>query len=366
MYAIFWRLELQDLTVPENIYSQSIKEKELEIAREQKLKSRDRTAREKADKKIAGLQKMVKILKEECYETQKTNVSEVKKFLRDRLAKCFEEVKDELGISVFLLQNCIYPRLMISPADALYSIKFLKLLVELKVPKMNVLNIFAQVLKGIVPTIHCCTNNEAENLGLFLMEYFQMIDRWTRKETWDAECANYSGFSQMVGSPDNVISFDYYLKKIMEPIHVRFSSFLKVYLQNPKEQFMKTRCALKILFRIRSVFPKDRQVALGILTELKKITEVEKDVIQKDILTLAQRYKASLDDLIPTLKDKKGPGGDGVDAKNKKRDEKPTEKPPQRVSQGTRDDRPTARRVEEAKGESSASRAQPPRKREEK
>jgi len=41
------------------------------------------------------------------------------------------------------------------------------------------------------------------------------------------------------------------------PIHKRFSRFLIVYFHNPKQQFMKTKCALKILYRIRSVFPRD-------------------------------------------------------------------------------------------------------------
>jgi hypothetical protein len=68
---------------------------------------------------------------------------------------------------------------MFSPSDALYSIKFLKMLVELKVPKISLLNIFTHLLKATT-TIHCCTNNEAENLGIFFMEWFQMIDRWNQ------------------------------------------------------------------------------------------------------------------------------------------------------------------------------------------
>lgn len=223
-------------------------------------------------------------------------------FLKDKLAGFFEQIKDEAEISVFLLQHCIYPRLMMSPSDALYSFKFLVILVELRVPKLNVLNVLAQVLKGIIPTIHCCTNNEAENLGIFLMEYFQLIDRWTRREIWDKECATYSGFSHHVGSSGDIMAFEHFLSKVTEPVHKRFAQFLKLYLQKPKEQFMKTRCALKILFRIRSVFPKDKEVAEGLRAELEKITGAEKEGVPKDILTLAGRYKAQLGEMIPTLK----------------------------------------------------------------
>ena len=112
------------------------------------------------------------MLKEEFENEQMTNANEVTNFLKEKLSGFFDAIKDEKEISIFILQHCIYPRMMMSPSDALYSIKFIKILVELQVPKLNILNIFAQVLKGIIPTIHCCTNNEAENLGIFLMEYF--------------------------------------------------------------------------------------------------------------------------------------------------------------------------------------------------
>ena len=64
---------------------------------------------------------------------------------------------------------------------------------------------------------------------------------------------------------------------------------------------MKTRCALKILFRIRSVFPKEKSIAQSIIDELEKIG----DDIQKDIKTLANRYQKNLEDLMPKMKDSK-------------------------------------------------------------
>lgn len=78
--------------------------------------------------------------------------------------------------------------------------------------------------------------------------------------------------------------------------------FFKNYLQNPKEKIMKTKSALKIMFRIRQVFPKDRINAEGLLKELKMITETEAEHIQKDILTLATRYQANLNEVIQSIK----------------------------------------------------------------
>lgn len=67
---------------------------------------------------------------------------------------------------------------------------------------------------------------------------------------------------------------------------------------------MKIRCALKILFRIRSVFPKDKQIAESILEDVDKIIAIG-DGIQKDVKTLAQRYHQNLTELIPKLADRK-------------------------------------------------------------
>lgn len=68
------------------------------------------------------------------------------KFLKEKLGQFFAQMPPhDYESSIFLIQNCIYPRLMMSPADALYSINFLKLLIQLKVPNINVRNIFAQI-----------------------------------------------------------------------------------------------------------------------------------------------------------------------------------------------------------------------------
>ena len=96
----------------------------------------------------------------------------MKEFFKGNLVNMFNNIEDQFGVSQFFIQNCLYPRMKISPDDAIFSIKFLQRLVEYKVPKINILNIFAQIIRRIIPTIHTCTSNEAENLGLFFLEWF--------------------------------------------------------------------------------------------------------------------------------------------------------------------------------------------------
>jgi hypothetical protein len=48
--------------------------------------------------------------------------------------------------------------------------------------------------------------------------------------------------------------------------------------KNPKKHYTKTKSALKILYRIRSIFPKDRSLADEILKELKQIQDMNREI----------------------------------------------------------------------------------------
>lgn len=88
---------------------------------------------------------------------------------------------------------------MFSAADALYSFHFLKTLHSLRVPKFNFLQILAQILRGVVPSIQICTTAESDNLGIFFLEFFTLINEWADEEGWNTNCNGYSGFNKLVG-----------------------------------------------------------------------------------------------------------------------------------------------------------------------
>ena len=73
----------------------------------------------------------------------------------------------------------------------------------------------------MTPTMHCCSNNEAEYLGIFYLEWFQMIQRWNQsQETYEKECANYAEFATNEDS-DNPYTFKKY-QQIVKVIYKRF------------------------------------------------------------------------------------------------------------------------------------------------
>ena len=49
----------------------------------------------------------------------------MKEFFKGNLVNMFNNIEDQFGVSQFFIQNCLYPRMKISPDDAIFSIKFL-------------------------------------------------------------------------------------------------------------------------------------------------------------------------------------------------------------------------------------------------
>lgn len=130
---------------------------------------------------------------------------------------------------------------------------------------------------------------------MFFMEWFKMIDRWAAPDgiVWRAECETYAGFCRLMNEPE-IVSQQYYREEIVAHIHQRFSQFLKVILKNPDlhKDSVKTKSAVKILYRIRSVFPRERTIAEHIRSELDKILKraKEQEEIPKDVVVLIKRY----------------------------------------------------------------------------
>jgi Transcription factor/nuclear export subunit protein 2 len=136
------------------------------------------------------------------WEERKKDFEETRKWLKVKLNDALEDIPDQhlVNLSTFFVQFCLHPRLMFSAQDALYSFHFLKTLHALRVPKFNFLQILAQILRSVVPSIHMCTVAESDNLGIFFLEFFTLINDWTDDDIWNKNCEGYSGFSRMVGS----------------------------------------------------------------------------------------------------------------------------------------------------------------------
>ena len=152
-------------------------------------------------------------------------------FLEARAKELFP-VSPSTEVYAALIQHCIYPRLMHSPRDALYSFHFIKTLHKLRVPNFSILAFIGESLKCLMPAIHFCTEEQAENLGLFFRELITMLDHWSILENWEEEkCNEHPSF---MTSYQTSITYNDFSKNIVPSIHKRISAILNSCIRSSK------------------------------------------------------------------------------------------------------------------------------------
>ena len=148
----------------------------------------------------------------------------------------------------------MYPRILHSAKDALFTFHFFKLLCTLEIPNFCILYMLSSILKYIVPVMHCCSEAESESLGIFFAELFKLLDHWSKRVNWQKECATNLSFSTRFKSV-KCISFEEFTEKIVLHFGKRFSTQIMSFIDESEDMLVKARCCLIILNRVANVMP---------------------------------------------------------------------------------------------------------------
>lgn len=179
-YVTFWQLALGDLHVPQDQYEEEVKR-----LRKRKIAinnfQTDPKAREKEMKAVDDLE-------DHLSREQKEHIKHYT-ITRQRLTKdknsWFAGAWSKLAeLNTALIEYCFFPRILISPMDALYTfriIKFLHASGALNFRTVGVLDHFFKE-KRLTSMLFLCTAKEAENLGRFLNEVLRDLGRWHADE----------------------------------------------------------------------------------------------------------------------------------------------------------------------------------------
>lgn len=118
------------------------------------------------------------------------------KHLGEVLPRLFGELSNKKleAVSNVMVQVCLYPRIIHSAKDALFTFHFFKLLCSLKVPNFSILQMLSSILRNVVPVMHCCSEAEADSLGIFLSELFTLLNHWSKRVNWQRECSGNLAF----------------------------------------------------------------------------------------------------------------------------------------------------------------------------
>ncbi|KZZ94095.1 tho2 protein [Ascosphaera apis ARSEF 7405] len=258
-FTSFWQLSSYDLFIPQQQYEE-------EIARQkQKIKAISSSRTDSAQKK--------ENMKRACNDLNDRILSEMKCHLdaygdvRNRLSRekdhWFAEMRGKHNaLNIAILEQCLVPRLLLSPTDAFYCFKMLKYLHSSGTACFRTMGLIDQLFNDqrLTALIFQCTSKEADNLGRFLNDVLRDLGRWHAdkavymKEAYGSK-KDLPGFAKTVGPDGKPTTFlDYEdFRRLLYKWHRLFCAALKTCLTST--EYMHIRNAISVLKSVVQNFP---------------------------------------------------------------------------------------------------------------
>jgi THO complex subunit 2 len=148
LYMLFWYLQLSDIYCPVQQYSSTLQKIE---AKDFSTEVDNKKKKQKGDKLK---QKSLFVLKDERDKIL-SNIELHEKYIKNKCESLLVKIltKNFQNIRVYFIQYLMFPRLMFSPRDAIFVIKFVVLLIKLHTPYFNLIGLIGYVLKEVLPCI---------------------------------------------------------------------------------------------------------------------------------------------------------------------------------------------------------------------
>jgi THO complex subunit 2 len=293
-YATFWQLALSDIAVPTDRYDQEIEslQKIVQIHREG-VRGANVKLRKEAQECI---QKLRVELKERTLNHQAT-----RRRLQREKHEWFADGVDRTGIVYAVLQECIIPRALLSPTDALFAGRFLKLMHTCGTRNFASLTAYNKIVMELVPSLtFATTENEARNLARFLHTILSDLSVWFKDEKRyvdQVQGKNLPGFQIEWGErhetdveipeADN-LGFQRYQAVLRKWHNMLRSTFVECFASG---EYMRIRNAIVIMTRVATSFPLWETHGVELFAT---ITSLVKDEERGDLKVLGQGLLAML------------------------------------------------------------------------
>jgi THO complex subunit 2 len=294
-YVIFWATTLSDLSVPTDSYSTEIRrimEKHRALSKDRSDLSRAGMTRKEEEKK--ALETIRQDLVTEMNSRVDTYKSRKAQILKHKSTWFDPNIKADT-VSDTILEKCIIPRVLLSPSDADYCFRMIKLLHENGTPNFRTLGLYARLLRPnrLRSLIFSCTVREAENLGRFLKLILADLARWHadravyEKEAW-GPTKKLLGFAKAInpdGTPKSLLDHDGSsgFRFILFQWHKNLNTALRDCLDGT--EWMHIRNAITVLKSVVEVFPAVDFMGNSFVKQLEAIAKREKPVREDLSLT---------------------------------------------------------------------------------
>ena len=298
-YVTFWQLSLRDMLVPTQSYEDEIGRQKKKIV----VINSDRT-----DISVNGTQKK---------EREKKALNDLQDRLRAELkdhVSIYSQIRSRLqkekdhwfagawgkwdAINTALIEHCFFPRILISPVDAMYAFKMLKFLHSSGAANFRTMGVLDHIFreKRLTSLIFVCTSKEAENVGRFLNEVLRDLGRWHGDKTLFEKEAfgtkkDLPGFAKKLSSEkviDTFMDFEEY-RRILLKWHRSMNSALKTCLSGG--EYMHIRNAIIILKAIFQYFPAINWMGHS---QVASVTELSKSEPREDLKIAATSLLGNL------------------------------------------------------------------------
>lgn len=298
-YVTFWQLSLRDMLVPTQSYDDEINRQKKKIS----TISNDRTdlttagsmRKEREKKALTDLQDRLRAeLKDQVQAYSQT---------RSRLQKEKEHwFSGHWGkwdaLNIALIEQCFFPRILMSPVDAMYAFKMLKFLHSSGAANFRTLGVFDQFFKEkrLISMLFLCTAKEADNFGRFLNEVLRDLSRWhADKAVFEKEAfgtkKDLPGFSKKMTNEKTILSFwDYEeFRRVLLKWHRNLNSAIKACFNSG--EYMHIRNAINFLKAIHHHFPAVNWMGQS---QMSNITDLSRSESREDLKIAATSLLGSL------------------------------------------------------------------------
>uniref|UniRef100_A0A1I8G259 THO complex subunit 2 n=1 Tax=Macrostomum lignano TaxID=282301 RepID=A0A1I8G259_9PLAT len=296
-FVTFWTLQCCDLEVPKEAY------KRQRQAIETQLKSVEDNAAMQTNKKKKEKERL-QALTDRLTEEERllaTHVSRVRaRIAKDKDLWFHTQRSTKTDTVTTFLQFCVFPRILFTAQDAVYSAKFIYILHASKTANFSTLICFDRIFNDITLPLACLTENEARRYGRFLKTMLDTIMKWhSSVDVYKRECEGYPGFSTVFrkgvdGAPSSKgpdqLSYENY-RHVVHKWHYRITKAFIACLEHGN--YALIRNALLVLIRILAYYPRIQQFGSAVERRVEKLRQAEREK-RKDLEAMAISYLGML------------------------------------------------------------------------
>ncbi|KAI8833669.1 transcription factor/nuclear export subunit protein 2-domain-containing protein [Chytriomyces cf. hyalinus JEL632] len=332
-YITFWQLSLSDIAFPKDKYLAEIAKLKATVealAREKgNVPPNNTPAKRKKDRErhLATILLLEKEMEVQSAESAKTLAR-----LKHECLTWFQPNESVQDLKAFgfqlvdlIIQHCLVPRCLFSPADAIYTAKFIYLAHSLGAPNLMTVPVFDKILdrNNLQSMIYICSEMEARNYGRFLCEILTTLTQWfTKLHQYTQECIGdgLPGFALRwnpdadTSTPITKLPISDLMKheefsKVMFKWHSKMHRAFTLCLESG--EYAQITNAVIVLDKISDVFPLIREHAIQLDESCRGVAE--KEVDRKDLKLMCTAYSGRLQVMARKLMTKAAFQNGGVD-----------------------------------------------------